>query len=578
MNIEEKNYLRALYSIIFLSIGLHVLFAIRQSDFVISEELEQQVVQKIKKELPGLIAEMINNQIHELAMDKIKLEGITSFNAAQVQAMRNELQYVIKVGQQILNKEEFTSRLNTFAARDEFANQPHEDVKQKLVEELKKHYAIIQDSLDQKFDQEADFLQQIDELERKIFLAELLQKNIIPINENEILEYYQKNLQLYEHSRHFSYKMIESADQDSLLPISSVELFLNSGLPIVEKTKEHETQIPIFFVRALNETETNSLTEIIRSQNKFYLLLKTAPSGKIYIPIEQVSQFISEHLSFERIQEAIRKIANPLRFEYAAELKSDVAYIGGNPVSNSVLEISASVLPPRFIETNAKNNTDREMLKLNLALIFQKYQQNTQYFSADIISTTAARLKAYRENLLIQTWQNKIQNSVVVKEHELKDFYESRKDQFVKTLGRQARHIFVNDQSQALSVLNMALMDPNSFAVLAKTHSKEERTAPHGGDMRYLSPADITAEMNEIVRQLRPGEVYRSLIAGVSGGFHIIRFEQELPAEIARFEQVKAQIQEILTRDRSNRAMSKAISEALQKYPSFIDEALLSSL
>jgi hypothetical protein len=575
---KEQSNLHLLFGLIIFSLFLHLLPVFSRKTDPDREEMKKEILAQLQAELPALVADTINNQIHELAMDKIKLEEMTSFSHEQVQAMRSEVQYVIKVGEQILDREGFLSRFSAFAARPEFAGQPREDIKTKFVEELKKHYAVIQSCREQGMDKQPEFLQQMEELTRKVFLSELLQKNIKPVNDEDVRTYYQKNLQLYEHSRHFSYNLVEADSQEELLVITSVESFKNSSLPVIEKIKENEAQTPFAFIRALNETEPGSLTEIIRSQNKFYLLLKTAPPGKNYIPIEQVAQFITEHLSFERIREAIDRIANPLKFEYPINFENDIAYLHNAPIPDSVLDTAGSILPPRFIESSSQNIAEKEQLKLKLQLIFLKYSQNPTYFPLDVHKTTTERLKAHQESLLLQTWQDNLQKSVSVHENELREFYESRKEQFVKSIGRLARHIFESDRSKALSVLNMAMMDPANFANLAKTHSKEERTANMGGDMRYLSPEDITPEMNEIVKKLRPGEVHNSLIPGKNGGYHIIRFEQESVSEAISFEQARDQLNEILLRDKRNRAMSNAIIGAMKKYPARVDETLLSKL
>ena len=148
---------------------------------------------------------------------------------------------------------------------------------------------------------------------------------------------------------------------------------------------------------------------------------------------------------------------------------------------------------------------------------------------------------------------------------DLKSYYEIHKDKFVKSVGRWVSHIFINERSKALKVLNMVLDDPRGFAQVAKEHSEHPATKIHGGDMRYLDKTEVTPQMHQIVETLQEGEVHPELISGVNNnGYHILRYVKTVPEKVSSFSEVRDRLHQLLLKDQQNKLLTSFINKVMK--------------
>ena len=539
-------------------------------------QVKEEVLKSIRAELPGLVIEEIGSQIHELVMDKIKLSGLVSDAAL---ARPENIQYVLRVGSQMINREDFTTKFQEFLKKGEVQNLPKVDQKKEFVKQLKKHYAVLEDCYNTSVDQKESYKTQFRKYRNGLFLTELLKSQIQPITVEDVKTYYDENLSLYEVGDSYSFQLVEGKDQNSLVSITTPQSFRENKGSKQNFQEQPESQVPYSFRKALEAVAVDQLTPVLRYLDKFYVLLKTALPKKIYTPIQQAAPFIQERLTYMRIRELLAKLANPLKFQFPVSKDGEAFMVSGKPLPENVLAPAREVFPKGFFTQAEQSPQEIENIKLELHLIQLKYHLNPLYFPEELHKVVEKKGTAYSEALLIQEKQQELRGRVGVEERELKTYYESNKKQFVQSEGQLVSHIFQKEKSTALEVLNMVLMDPRAFEQIARERSEEPRTASRGGDMRYLAKEDISAQMNHIAGTLKEGEIYSQLVPSAKkDGFHIIRFVRKVPARVASFKEVRERLSKVILTEKRNRFLSSYMTEVSTKYPIQVDETLLSKL
>lgn len=538
------------------------------------EQMKEDILASIREELPHLVIDQIGTQIQELAMDKIKLSGMIQ------EASSQPAQYVLKVGSQMVDKEAFLTKFNEFVKKDEIKNLPRIDQKNEFLKHLKTHYAMLEDCYVTGVDQKSSVRDNYYKYRQSLFLSELLKSQIEPITADDIKKYYVENQALYEVGESFSFSMIEGADQGSLVGITNPESFdANPQSKPVVRNNQPDSQVPFTFRKALQAIEVGELTPVLRYLDKFYLLKKLADSKKIHTRIEDAAPFIQERLTYLRIRNLVGKLANPLKFQFPVSKDGDAYLVNGKPLPSDVLESATAVFPKNFFDQARQSPQEIENVKLELYLIEEKFKKNPRYFPEEVHKNMETLGQSVLEKLLIQEKQKELMEKIRVGDGELKQYYDANKSRFVQQKGQLVAHIFIRDRSRALEILNLAMGEPGAFANLAKQHSEEPRTAPYGGDMRYLGKEDITQELNQVINTLKQGEVHSSILPSAKGdGYHIVQYIREVPTQIASFDEIKDQLSKAILADKRNRYFNEYLVELANKYPIQLDETLFSTL
>ncbi|MCO4781055.1 MAG: peptidyl-prolyl cis-trans isomerase [Candidatus Cloacimonetes bacterium] len=540
---------------------------------------QEWILSQVEEKLPILVQKEIGFQIHELVMDKIKLnEKITTAKSKLVNSSK-VASSVLKIGNSIVDKELFQTKLKSFAEKPENKAKAKVDLKNSLVSELHKHYAVIESCKREDMQKSKDFLYKLQRFQQKVFLSELIRNKVKTISPSDVEKYYQDNLSLYEKGEAYSFVALQSEKREDLMKVSSVDLFDQSALTKSVFKEKQDSVIPYSFMQALNTLKPNQLSPVLRYNKLFFILKKTKEQQKFYTPFTEVLPFIQKHLTHSRIRNFLQKTSNPIRFKYSIK-KTDSSYtIDGKDILDHGITIAKEILPPAFLGPIINIPEEKSLLNLQLSLIFKELSENPSHFDSYVTRQTSIKTSEYKEILLIQSKRDQLFQAVKVSEQEIKDFYTKNPNRFIQTKGELSSHIFVSNRSKALEVLNLSLMDSNNFAALAKQHSEESKTAQFGGDMRYLDKKSITPEMNAAVKTLSEGEVYPKLIESTSKkGFHILKFEKTLPTEVVSFDKVKDKLRQWITEKKQALSFSEFISKAIKKYPIQVDQNELASI
>lgn len=161
---------------------------------------------------------------------------------------------------------------------------------------------------------------------------------------------------------------------------------------------------------------------------------------------------------------------------------------------------------------------------------------------------------------------------VQVSEEELRQYYQERKRDFSVPEERQARHILIqvgSDAPQAdidaarakIEDILARVRKGESFADLAREFSQDPGSAQNGGDLGFFGRGIMDKAFEDASFALAVGEVSEPVRSAF--GFHIIKLEAVQGGQSKPFEEVRAQLERELKRQR---AEERYFAQAEQLY------------
>ena len=111
-----------------------------------------------------------------------------------------------------------------------------------------------------------------------------------------------------------------------------------------------------------------------------------------------------------------------------------------------------------------------------------------------------------------------------------------------------------------------------SFAELAREYSADE-SAARGGDLGYVHAGMLSAEAQEVVDGLAPGQV--SAPIRLLQGYALFRLEARTPPQLNDFARSEVRARQMLSQERKAQAWRRLLEELRRKTPITINEALL---
>ena len=167
----------------------------------------------------------------------------------------------------------------------------------------------------------------------------------------------------------------------------------------------------------------------------------------------------------------------------------------------------------------------------------------------------------------------KVRLRVSVTEEEVSQYLEANRLKLETGLVYHARHILILPETGADDVawenariraemLRTQLLQGADFAEVAKQHSRDA-SAKDGGDLGTLKRGELAQDIETQILSLSPGQVsapYRSAL-----GYHIFRLESKETLEGEGLSRVRAQIREILFREKFDTRLDAWLKEIKQR-------------
>ncbi len=124
----------------------------------------------------------------------------------------------------------------------------------------------------------------------------------------------------------------------------------------------------------------------------------------------------------------------------------------------------------------------------------------------------------------------------------------------------RARHILVAKEEEAKAII-ANLKKGAKFEDLAKKQSKDPGSGANGGDLDWANAKSYVPEFSEAMVKLTKGQTTQAPVKS-QFGFHVIRLDDVRDAQLPKFEDVKAQIQQQMQQERLSKFQDDLRSKA----------------
>jgi peptidyl-prolyl cis-trans isomerase SurA len=262
-----------------------------------------------------------------------------------------------------------------------------------------------------------------------------------------------------------------------------------------------------------------------------------------------------------------------------AEKKAAIDAAVRTQIRRAALEhlIEKKLLEQKVKELNIK--VSDEEVRQAIEDVKRQNNMSSQEALVSALASQGLTFEQYRAQLQEQIEKLKlvsmeVRAKIQVGETEMREYYEANRSKYSEDETFQARHIFFRTSEKApaeeikrtMSTALMVLAEAKSgkdFAELAKTYSEDPAARKDGGALGSFKKGDMMPELEAAILGMKPGEV--SELVYTPSGFHIIKLEERSSGKIKPFESVKADIEDILYRKKSEERFNQWAKELRAK-------------
>ncbi len=289
-----------------------------------------------------------------------------------------------------------------------------------------------------------------------------------------------------------------------------------------------------------------------------------------------------------------------------------VATVNGHPIARAELinvlfdARGVEVLQQLIILRVAKQETHQRGLRVTKVDVDAEFQSSLDHIAADAGMSPEEATDSNKRQMLQQVLDERRismaefmigmeRNAHLRKlvDTDLRITEETLREQFERRFGARVvvRHIQIAQRDNRGLNQSLELLGRGSdFADVARQLSKNSETAARGGEMEPFTFDDpkIPAALREGAFSLKEGGVSNPILAGQF--FHILKLIRRIPADRARFEDRREQIEENIRERAIPQAMTKLATELFKaakvavqddrlrpKYQAFLDQASAAS-
>ena len=152
----------------------------------------------------------------------------------------------------------------------------------------------------------------------------------------------------------------------------------------------------------------------------------------------------------------------------------------------------------------------------------------------------AEQIDTMRQTILANAYVQDLLKNGAVTDDAVKAEYERIK---ATVTGKEykARHILVENESEAKDIIARLKKDPGSFAKLAMERSKDQGSKGNGGDLGWFDPSRMVPEFGAAVSKLEKGKFTQEPVK-TQYGYHVIMLDDSKPIEAPSLDEVKPQL------------------------------------
>ena len=196
----------------------------------------------------------------------------------------------------------------------------------------------------------------------------------------------------------------------------------------------------------------------------------------------------------------------------------------------------------------------------------KKQNKITQENMVSALASQGLSFEQYKAQLReqlerVRLMGQEVRAKIQVGEKEIREYYDANPKNFGTEELFRARHIFfrinknakAEEVRKALTTAMIVLQEARSgkdFAGLAKKYSDDPQAAKDGGELGTFKKGDMLPEIENAVMDMQSDEI--GDLVNTPAGFHIIKLEERSPGKLRPFDEVKGEIEELLTKKKSD--------------------------
>jgi peptidyl-prolyl cis-trans isomerase C len=220
----------------------------------------------------------------------------------------------------------------------------------------------------------------------------------------------------------------------------------------------------------------------------------------------------------------------------------NAAVVNGKPIPSSRVDAMVKQMAAQGQkDTPELRNMIREEL-IDREIFTQEAEKRGLADSAEFKS----QMEFARQQILIRSLVQDYAKGVKPSDADVKAEYDKQKSAMGDKEYR-ARHILVDKEEDAKKIV-ADLKAGKKFEDLAKK-SKDPGSAAKGGDLDWAAPGNYVPEFSEAMTKLQKGQYTQAPIKS-QFGWHVIRLDDVRAAQVPPLDQVKPQIEEMLTQQK----------------------------
>lgn len=154
--------------------------------------------------------------------------------------------------------------------------------------------------------------------------------------------------------------------------------------------------------------------------------------------------------------------------------------------------------------------------------------------------------------------EESVQKSIT--EDELKARYQKDVAGYAPPEEVHARHILVKTEDEANQIIK-DLAAGKDFAEIAKEKSQDPGSKDNGGDLGFFAKGQMVPPFEEEAFRLKAGEISTKPVK-TDFGYHVLKVEEKRTQPVPTFEEVRAQVEQVLQREKFQEVLGKLKGEA----------------
>lgn len=251
--------------------------------------------------------------------------------------------------------------------------------------------------------------------------------------------------------------------------------------------------------------------------------------------------------------------------KHPADGDTVVATVSSKPITLKQFNAKIAKLPPYYrsiVEKNRKLYLDDMIIE---QLFYEEAVRKGVNSDPEVLDLVN---EAKRKILISKYIQNEIEQKVRVSDLEIKEYYDSNKDDFKTPALWRASHILVGTEAEAAAVRD-EIVKGAVFEELARKYSIDA-TANRGGDIGFFRIGQLIPDFEKAALKLKIGEM--SGIVHTQFGYHLIKLTDRREPVAEAFEKVRSAIEGELKKKKRESAMNTLVLDLKSRYNVIVEK------